>query len=85
MGFPESSIADIETGRPLRFRMSGEGFMLLLSEAVDVVLDGLSGHTTAYHCGSSRGDFSFRYTGTGEGLGALGPGIYFSSTPEMAN
>lgn len=39
---------------------------------------------TAYHCGPDRSAFSLSYIGTGEGLQALGPGIYFITNPHTA-
>ena len=40
--------------------------------------------TTAYHCGGKLSRFDLAHVGKGEGLGVLGPGIYFASTPELA-
>jgi hypothetical protein len=39
---------------------------------------------TAYHCGSSFDKFSTLYTGTGEGMSVLGPGIYFVTSEHIA-
>lgn len=43
-------------------------------------------NTTAYHVGSATPDkpFSFDHLGSGEGNLILGPGIYFSSNPQVA-
>jgi len=46
----------------------------------------LSGSMEVYHVGSKLygGNFDFSYLGTGEGMGALGPGIYFSDNKNLA-
>jgi hypothetical protein len=46
----------------------------------------LPGKVTAYHCGRplKGGRFSLSTAGSGEGLSALGPGIYFATEPHIA-
>ena len=46
----------------------------------------LSGSIEAYHVGKKldEGKFNFAYIGSGEGMGALGPGIYFTDNIDLA-
>lgn len=46
----------------------------------------ISGSIEVYHVGSKldEGKFNFSYLGTGEGMGALGPGIYFTDNINIA-
>lgn len=46
----------------------------------------LSGSMEVYHVGRKliEGNFNFSYIGSGEGLGALGPGVYFTNDLEIA-
>lgn len=39
---------------------------------------------TAYHCGPKIQKFSLKYVGSGEGMSALGPGIYFATEKFVA-
>lgn len=46
----------------------------------------ISGSIEVYHVGRKLDDgkFNFAYLGTGEGMGALGPGIYFTDNVDIA-
>lgn len=61
----------------------------ILEDIDDLLLEGrynLPPVVTAYHCGRELdgGSFSLSYAGSGEGMQALGPGIYFATEEPVA-